>query len=106
MNASAEIFNQENEGQGNEARKPSHKYSRWRLSMKRNRANNESWRAKRRERPIFGPATSLFVGHRSLRTCSLLTPRGRPKSLAAPSAPIYEMASIPLTNIPLSQFWF
>ena len=28
-----------------------------------------------------------------LRGCSLLTPRGRPKSLAAPSAPIYETAS-------------
>jgi hypothetical protein len=45
------------------------------------------------ERPIFGPATSLFVGPRALRPCSLLTPRGRPKSLAAPSALIYEMTS-------------
>ena len=45
------------------------------------------------ERPVFGPATALFVGHSPLWGCSLLTPCGRPKSLAAPSASIYEMAS-------------
>src|ERR1700756_1728963 len=42
-------------------------------------------------RPIFGPATALLVGHSPLRGCSLLAPCGRPKSLAAPSALIYEM---------------
>ena len=45
------------------------------------------------EQPIFGLATLLFVGHRALRLCSLLTPRGQPKSLVAPSASIYEMTS-------------
>ena len=45
------------------------------------------------ERPIFGPAASLFVGHSPIGGCSLLTPRIQPKSLAAPSAPICEMAS-------------
>ena len=43
------------------------------------------------ERPIFVPATSLLVGRSPLRGCSLLAPRGRPKSLAAPSAAIFEM---------------
>jgi hypothetical protein len=52
----------------------------------------------KREQPIFGPVTSLFVGHRALGPCSLLTPRGRPKSLAAPSASIYEMTSYHLTG--------
>jgi len=67
------------------------------------------------ERPIFGPATLLFVGRSPLQGCSLLTrglPKpcdfvsqrndvplrgkqcGRPKSLAAPSAAIYEMPSM------------
>ena len=45
------------------------------------------------EQPIFGPATLLFLGHRAPRLCSLVTPRGRPKSLVAPSASIYEMGS-------------
>lgn len=36
---------------------------------------------------------SLLVGHSPLRGCSLLTPRGRPKSLATPSVVIYEMPS-------------
>ncbi len=45
------------------------------------------------KRPIFGPATSLFVGRSPLWGCSLLTPRGRPKSLAVPSTVIYEMTS-------------
>jgi hypothetical protein len=46
------------------------------------------------ERQVFGPATALFVGRSPLWGCSLLTPCGRAKSLAAPSAPIYEMASM------------
>jgi hypothetical protein len=45
------------------------------------------------KRPIFGPATSLFVGRSPLWGCSLLTARGWPKSLAVPSTVIYEMAS-------------
>jgi hypothetical protein len=53
----------------------------------------EQTTGKGRRRPIFGPATSWFVGRRSLRTCSLLTPRFRPKPLAAPSAIIGEMTS-------------
>jgi len=45
------------------------------------------------ERPVFGPAAALFVGRSPIGGCSLLTPCSRPKSLAAPSASIYEMAS-------------
>ena len=56
--------------------------------VKKHIQNTGEWK---RKRPIFGPATLLFVGRRALRLCSLLTPRGQPKSLAAPSAPIYEM---------------
>jgi hypothetical protein len=48
-----------------------------------------------KERPVFGPATALFVGRSPLWGCSLLTPCGMPKSLAAPFALIYEMASRP-----------
>jgi hypothetical protein len=44
-------------------------------------------------RPIFEPATLLFLDHRSLRTCSFVTPRGQPKFLAAPLMPIYELTS-------------
>jgi drug/metabolite transporter (DMT)-like permease len=47
----------------------------------------------RTDRPIFGLVTLLFVGHSPLWGCSLLTPRGQSKSLATPSASIYEMAS-------------
>jgi len=54
---------------------------------------NDGTQISEAERPIFGPWASLFVGHSPLRGCSLLTPRPRPKSLAAPSALIYEMAS-------------
>jgi hypothetical protein len=46
------------------------------------------------EGPIFGPV--CFVVRQSqppLWGCSFLTPRIRPKSLAAPSAPLYEMTS-------------
>ena len=61
-------------------------------------------KASARKRLIFGPATSLFVGHRPIGACSLLTPRGRPKTLVAPSAAIYEMASMIealITNFPV-----
>jgi hypothetical protein len=44
-------------------------------------------------RRLFGSRTLLLVGHSPLRGCFLLTPRRRPKSLAAPLVPIYEMAS-------------
>src|ERR1700722_336429 len=60
---------------------------------------NEPWKSAKlkrvcdSEQPIFGPATLLFVGRRALRLCSLLTPRGQPKSLVAPSASLYAMAS-------------
>jgi hypothetical protein len=52
----------------------------------------------------------LFVGHSPLWGCSLLTPRGRPKSLAVPSAPIYEMTSTYEPKVVLyfhgfSRFW-
>ena len=45
------------------------------------------------KRQIFGPPTSFFVGGSPIWGCSPPRPRGRPKSLAAPSAPVYEMAS-------------
>ena len=45
------------------------------------------------EQPIFGPATLLFLGRRAPWLCSLVTPRGQPKSLVAPSTFIYEMGS-------------
>jgi len=41
----------------------------------------------------FVPATLLFVGRSPTAGMLLLSPRGRPKSLAAPSAAIYEMPS-------------
>ena len=44
-------------------------------------------------RRIFGPGTSLLIAYSPLRGCSLLAPRPLPKSRAAPSFPIYEMAS-------------
>src|SRR5581483_528500 len=49
--------------------------------------------AVKRSRPIFRPATSLFVGRSTLWGCFLLSPRCRPKSLAVPSTIIYEMTS-------------
>ena len=49
------------------------------------------WRV--RKRRIFGPPALLFVAYSPLRGCSLLTPRRRAKSRAAPSALIYEMTS-------------
>src|ERR1700722_4138668 len=39
------------------------------------------------------PARFVVSRSQPLRGCSLLTPCGQPKSLTAPSAPIYEMAS-------------
>jgi hypothetical protein len=61
------------------------------LSRKTRNVEEKSNRMKDGERPIFVPATSLIVGHSPLQGCSLLPPRGRHKSLAAPSAAIYEM---------------
>jgi hypothetical protein len=41
----------------------------------------------------FWVLASFRLSYRPLRACFLLMPCGRPKSLAAPSAPIYEMTS-------------
>ncbi|MDB6066443.1 MAG: hypothetical protein JWR26_2651, partial [Pedosphaera sp.] len=76
-----------------------HKYPRWRWNRERGMEQGKNGSENRWGTAIFVPAASLFVGRSptagtpSGGAPSLLTSRSQPKSLAAPSASICEMAS-------------